>query len=283
MAVIGFNVMHEGAHGSFSRHRWINKISAYMLNVMGGNAYYWGIKHNKGHHTFTNIEGLDADIDVRPLMRMHEGQPLKWYHRHQHYYWVVLYGISYLAWIFYEDFYKYFTGQISPAVKQKKLSSKEHVIFWLTKLLYVGVYMIVPILFLGWFYWLIGFLILGFTCGLTISIVFQLAHVVEGTQFHDSQEGQSSHEWAVHQISSTSNFGTSNKVLSWLLGGLNFQVEHHLFPQISHIHYPAISVLVKSTCKEYNIDYHQYPSMSKAILSHLAHLHKMGQPATSTE
>lgn len=277
LAVIGFNVMHEGGHGSFSRHRWVNRVSAYLLNVLGGNAHYWSIKHNIGHHTFTNIEGMDSDIDVRPFMRLHEGQPLRWYHRYQHIYWVILYGVSYLAWVFYDDFNKYFTGKISPAAKHKGLSFKEHVIFWFTKLTYMGVYMVIPILVVGWQPWLIGFLIVCFTCGLTISIVFQLAHVVEGTEFHHLQDGKSSHEWAIHQISTTANFGTSNKLLYWLLGGLNFQVEHHLFPRISHIHYPAINKLVKKTCKEYNIAYHEYSSMFKAIVSHLAHLRRLGR------
>lgn len=282
LAVIGFNVMHEGGHGTFSRHHWVNRASAYLLNVLGGNAHYWSIKHNIGHHTYTNIEGMDSDIDVRPFMRLHEGQPLRWYHRYQHIYWVILYGISYLAWVFYDDFVKYFTGKTTPYAKRKRLSFKEHAIFWFTKLTYMGVYMVIPILVVGWLPWLTGFLIVCFTCGLAISIVFQLAHVVEGTEFHNLEEGEgkSSHEWAVHQIRTTSNFGTSNKLLYWLMGGLNFQIEHHLFPRISHIHYPAISKLVKETCREYNIIYNEYSSMFKAIVSHLVHLRRLGRHRT---
>lgn len=278
LAVIGFNVMHEGGHGSFSQHRWVNRVSAYFLNVLGGNAHYWSIKHNINHHTYTNVEGMDSDIDVRPFMRLHEGQPWQWYHRFQHIYWVILYGISYLVWIFYDDFQKYLTGKATPDAERKWLSFKEHVVFWFTKLTYMGVYMAIPILLVGWQSWLIGFMIITFTCGLAISIVFQLAHVVEGTDFHNLQEGNSSQEWAVHQISTTSNFGTSNKLLFWLMGGLNFQVEHHLFPRISHIHYPAISKLVKETCDEYHIAYHEYSSMFRAIVSHLVHLRRLGRP-----
>lgn len=143
----------------------------------------------------------------------------------------------------------------------------------------MGVYMAIPILMLGWLPWMTGFLIVTFTCGLAISIVFQLAHVVEGTAFHHLREGQNNQEWAVHQISTTSNFGTSNKLLFWFMGGLNFQVEHHLFPRISHIHYPAISKLVKETCNEYNIAYHEYSSMFRAIVSHLVHLRRLGRSA----
>lgn len=279
LAVIGFNIMHEGGHQSFSKYRWVNQASAYFLNVLGGITHYWKIKHNINHHTYTNIEGMDSDIDVKPFMRLHEAQPLRPYHRFQHVYWVILYGISYLAWVFYEDFQKYCSGKVSINNERKRLSIKEHVIFWFTKLMFVGAYMIVPILTVGWLSWLIGFLIITFTCGLIISIVFQLAHVIEGTQFHvvGSVEGNVKQEWALHQINSTANFATSSKVLHWFLGGLNFQIEHHLFPRISHIHYPAISKLVRESCRESNIVYNEYTSVFKAIASHLLHLRRLGK------
>lgn len=279
LGAIGFNVMHEGGHQSFSRHNWINSVSSYVLNVLGGNAHYWKIKHNINHHTYTNIEGMDSDIDVKPFMRLHKGQPRRAYHRFQHVYWVILYGVSYLAWIFYDDFVKYLSGKVSINMERKKLSFNQHVIFWFTKLMYIGVYMVVPILMVGWLPWLIGFVIITFTTGLVISIVFQLAHVVESTQFRSAtaQDKSERQEWAIHQINSTADFATSNKWLYWLLGGLNFQVEHHLFPRISHVHYPAISQYVKEACKEYGIVYHEYTSMFKAVASHLVHLRRLGR------
>jgi linoleoyl-CoA desaturase len=276
LAVIGFNIMHEGGHQTFSKHSWLNMTSAYFLNVLGGNTYYWKIKHNVNHHTYTNIEGMDSDIDVKPFMRLHEGQPIRSYHRFQHIYWFLLYGISYLAWVFYEDFQKYCSGKVSGINDQKRLSLREHFIFWITKFLFIVVYMVIPIIMVGWLQWLIGFLVITFTCGLFISIVFQLAHVIEGTQFHLPNQGDTSQEWAMHQISSTANFATSSKLLHWLLGGLNFQIEHHLFPRVSHIHYPAISLLVKEACRESGIVYHEYTSMFKAVASHLLHLRKLG-------
>ncbi|HEY3406468.1 MAG TPA: acyl-CoA desaturase [Ohtaekwangia sp.] len=277
LAVIGFNVMHEGGHQSFSKHAWLNKLSAYFLNVLGGNTYYWKIKHNVNHHTFTNIEGMDSDIDVKPFMRLHEGQPLLGYHRFQHIYWIGLYGISYLAWVFYEDFQKYASGKVSVNTPRKRIPLKEHGIFWISKFLYIFTYMVIPIVMVGWLPWLVGFLIVTFVCGVAISIVFQLAHVVEGTQFHiaDGQPGKQ--DWAAHQVVSTANFATSSRSLHWLLGGLNFQIEHHLFPRVSHIHYPAISRYVKEACKEFNITYHEHKSMFSAIISHLVHLRKLGR------
>jgi linoleoyl-CoA desaturase len=141
------------------------------------------------------------------------------------------------------------------------------------------VYIAVPIVVVGFLPWLIGFLTITFVCGVAISIVFQLAHVVEGTQFYavDNQEGKARQEWALHQITSTANFATDSRLLHWLLGGLNFQIEHHLFPRISHIHYPAISVYVKEACKQSNVAYHEYRSMLRAIASHLTHLRRLGR------
>ncbi|MEQ9443151.1 MAG: acyl-CoA desaturase [Cyclobacteriaceae bacterium] len=278
LALIGFNIMHEGGHQSFSHHRWLNNVSAYVFNALGASAYFWKIKHNINHHTYTNIEGMDSDIDLKPLMRLHEEQPRYWFHQFQHLYWILLYGLSYLAWVFYYDFQKYFTGKISSASSSQKMQPREHVIFWLTKVMYLVVYVIVPMLMVGVIQALIGFLIASFVFGLSISIVFQLAHVVEATQFPvpDQHSNKIEQEWAIHQVITTSDFATRNNVISWLLGGLNFQVEHHLFPRISHIHYPKINQLVKETCQEFNIAYHEYPSFFRAFCSHLFYLKKLG-------
>lgn len=279
LGVIGFNVMHEGGHQSFSRYAWMNKLSAYSLNMLGGISYFWKIKHNINHHTFTNIDGMDSDIDAKPFMRMHDEQPHYWFHRFQHIYWVVLYGVSYIAWVFYEDFQKYFTGRHSATSRPVKLALKEHFIFWFTKIMFVVAYIVVPVVMVGWVPALIGFLIITFVTGLSISIVFQLAHVVEHTQFHssDQQDATTKQEWAIHQLNSTANFATGSKSLHWLLGGLNFQIEHHLFPRISHIHYPQVSQFVKEACRESNVAYIEYTSMFKAIGSHLMHLKRLGK------
>lgn len=278
LALIGFNVMHEGGHQSFSRHSWINSISAYSLNILGGNSSFWKVKHNVNHHTYTNIEGMDSDIDVLPFMRLHDEQPRFWFHRFQHIYWVLLYGISYLVWIFYDDFQKYFTGKIAVHMEARKWNAKEHFVFWFTKLAYVGVYVVLPIFMVGFAKALIGFIIITFICGLFISIVFQLAHVVQGTQFPapNQYSNKIENEWAIHQVTTTANFATRSKTLYWLLGGLNFQIEHHLFPHISHIHYPQVSKFVKEVCKEYDIVYVEYTSMFKAFYSHLVHLRRLG-------
>jgi linoleoyl-CoA desaturase len=279
LAVLGFNIMHEGGHASFSKHTWLNKASAYFLNAMGGNTYYWKIKHNINHHTFTNVEGMDSDIDIKPFMRLHSGQPRYWIHRFQHIYFVVFYGLAYFSWIFYDDFVKYFSGKISSTYVNQKLSLKEHTIFWTTKILYTFIFIVLPILTAGLGATLIGYGVVAFVCGLSIAIVFQLAHIVENTDFPMVEDGDTKidQQWAIHQINTTSNFATKSKFVSWMLGGLNFQVEHHLFPKISHVHYPAINKFVKETCLEYNIGYNEYKTMAQAIHSHLVHIKRLGR------
>lgn len=278
LAVIGFNVMHEGGHQSLSKHKWLNTIGAYFLNILGGNTFFWKIKHNINHHTYTNIEGMDSDIDVKPFMRLNESQSRYWIHRFQHLYCILLYGLSYFVWIFWDDFEKYFSGKIASG-NPRKLDVKEHFIFWATKIIYAAVYIVIPILLIGFTKAVTGFSIICFVCGLTIAIVFQLAHVVEGTSFPqpDKASNKIDQEWAIHQVTTTANFSTGNKVLSWLLGGLNFQVEHHLFPRISHVHYQKINQFVKEACEEHKVTYIEYPSFMKAVLSHFAHIKKMGR------
>ncbi|MGB3076535.1 MAG: acyl-CoA desaturase [Chitinophagales bacterium] len=280
MALVGFNIMHEGGHHSLSKYKWVNIVSVHSLNFFGGSSYFWKLKHNISHHTYTNIEGMDSDIEVGPLMRLHDNQPRYWFHRFQHFYWFVLYGATYISWVFYQDFDKYFTGRITDGMVKQSWSVKEHFIFWISKVFYISLFLLIPVLTVGWIKTLIGFFIIHFFCGLFMAIVFQLAHIVTETQFPnaDPTSNKVEQEWALHQIATTANFATKSKLVSWLLGGLNFQVEHHLFPKISHVHYPEISRLVKETCTQFNVRYIEYPSMLKALRAHVIHLQRLGKP-----
>ncbi len=277
-ASIGFNVMHDGAHGSYSTNKTLNNLMSYSLNLMGGSSFMWKVKHNHVHHSFTNIDGVDDDIDIRPWMRVNEQQKRYWFHRFQHVYWFRLYGATYFMWIFWMDFQKYFTHKIGPT-PIRKMKLKEHIGFWITKIFYLGLFIGLPVYFKGWIATIIGYSIILFVTGLVIAVVFQLAHVVEDTAFPvpDPVSNKIEEEWALHQVRTTANFATGNRLVSWFMGGLNFQVEHHLFPRISHIHYPEISRLVKETCQEFNIRYIEYPSVFDAIVAHVRHLRSLGR------
>lgn len=278
ISAIGFNIMHDGSHGSFSKHPWMNTVAAFSLNVLGGNAFMWNNKHCIIHHAYTNVHEVDDDLDAGIFLRLSEHQKRYKLHSFQHYYFWLLYMQLYLFWILFTDYKKYFTGKIGD-LPIKKMKLQDHILFWKFKVINLGIFVVLPIVFAGWLPWLIGFLVVTQIGGLILSIVFQLAHTVEDTHFPlpDENTGKMEDEWAVHQLKTTANFATGNKLICWLVGGLNFQVEHHLFPKISHIHYPAISRIVKQACAEYGVTYIEYPRMYQAVVSHILHLKRLGQ------
>src|SRR5579872_2395715 len=279
LVCIAFNVMHDACHSSFSEKKWINNTMGMTMNALGSNAFIWKIKHNIIHHTYTNIDGVDDDIAKSPVLRLCSTQKWMPIHRFQFLYMFVLYGVSSLAWVLGSDFVNYFRKRIHNT-PMKGIGVKEHVIFWTSKLLYAFFYILLPVYVLGWQPWLIGFLVVHFTMGLSLSVVFQLAHVVEKAKF-DVAGGGGSHklidsEWAVHEIRTTSDFAPGNKIISWLVGGLNFQVEHHLFPQVSHIHYAALSKIVRQQCELFGLPYNVYTSAWQALHSHVRLMRKLG-------
>lgn len=276
LAAIGFNIMHDAGHNSFSDNKNLNTTLSYTLNLLGGNIYFWKLKHNIAHHTYTNIDGEDHDIEIK-FMRIHHDQQLKKHHRYQRFYFPLLYGISYLAWIFYQDYEKYFRQRMGASSEKFHFPLKEKIIFWTSKILHLGLFVIVPILLVGWLPTLLGLLVAGAVCGMSLATVFQLAHVVDATAFKTINASKVEEEWMIHQIQSTANFATKNKVLTWILGGLNYQVEHHLFPKISHVHYPAINRIVQQTCREYNIQYHEFNSFWTAFRSHVGVIQSMSR------
>jgi linoleoyl-CoA desaturase len=278
VSAIGFNVMHDGAHGSFSRYKWVNHFAAFSLNILGGNSFMWNVKHNIIHHAYTNVDGVDDDIDIQPWMRMSGTQKKYSMHKYQHIYFWLLYSLFYIFWIFVLDYQKYFKSKVGN-MDLKKMSLSDHLVFWGFKLFHAFLFIGLPIYMLGFTSWLVGFLVFTCVAGLVLSLVFQLAHTVEHTSFPvaDITTGKMENEWAIHQIKTTANFATDNKLISWLVGGLNFQIEHHLFPKISHVHYPEISKIIRQACREYGIEYIEYPKMRYAVASHVAFLKQMGR------
>jgi len=277
-AAIGFNVMHDGGHGSFSKNKLVNKLAAFSVNFLGASHIMWKMKHNIIHHTYTNIDGVDDDIEIKPFLRMCSTQKRHRLHRFQHYYVWFLYTLLHLIWVFQTDYKKYFSKKIG-SVALTKMSMQEHIGFWSAKVGYAIFFMVIPIITVGFFQWVIGFLIVSMVTGFVISIVFQLAHTVEHLEFPVPEvlTQKIENEWAIHQVQTTANFATKNKFLSWLVGGLNFQIEHHLFPKISHIHYPAISKIIKQTCVDFNIQYVEFKKMRHAVISHAMYLRRMGK------
>jgi len=279
LALIGFNVMHDACHGSYSSRPWVNELMGYSMNLLGSNQFIWKIKHNRIHHTFTNVDGIDDDIIKVPVMRHCESQPWKPVHRFQHIYAFVLYALSTILWVLFTDNQKYFTKSIS-GTPIRQFPLREHVIFWVTKVFYIAIYMVIPAMVVGFWPWFIGYLIVNTTFGLTLSVVFQLAHAVPITTVENARDHslELDKEWASHQVATTADFAMSSASANWFCGGLNFQVIHHLFPHVSHVHYKEIQPLVLAACKRHGIEYHSYETMGEAINAHIAHLKGLGEP-----
>jgi linoleoyl-CoA desaturase len=278
-ACIGFSVMHDANHGSYSTKPWLNDALGLTANALGASSYFWKQKHNIIHHTYTNVDGIDDDIAKSPIIRQCESQ--KWVpaHKIQHLYLLPIYGLSSIFWLFFMDFTKYFTRKIY-TTEAWKLTTKNHIIFWATKLTYFTFYMIIPAMVWGVGPWLLGFMVLHLVMGITLSLVFQLAHVVENTDFETVALDETKHietAWAEHEVRTSSNFAMGNPVISWFVGGLNFQIEHHLFPRVSHVHYPAISKIVMAKCKEFNLPYNKYDTLFGAIASHFRMMKSLGK------
>ena len=277
-AGIGFNVVHDGSHGSFSKVKKLNEMAGLFLNLLGANEFMWNTKHNVIHHAYTNIDGVDDDLDAGPLLRLCETQKLRKIHRFQHFYFWLAYSMLFFYWAFFSDYQKYFTKKVGN-MPLKKMKTSDHISFWAFKAVHIIFFAVLPIYTVGFFPWLIGFFAYGLVVGFVMSIVFQLAHTVRETHFPVAEvtTNKMEDEWAIHQLKTTANFATNNKLVTWFSGGLNFQVEHHLFPKISHVHYPALSKIVAQACIDFNIPYHNIPKMRMAVVSHVSHLKQLSR------
>ncbi len=279
MSSIGFNVMHDGAHGSYSSSKKLNNFVTFIGgDLMGGSTFFWKIKHNIIHHTYTNIEGMDDDIAKYPIFRFCPHQDRKWFHGLQHIYAIPFYALTSISWLFIDDYLTLFSKKIN-TTKVTTLKTKDVSYLLLGKLLNVALFVVIPLVYFGIGPFLAGFFILHAVMGLTLALVFQMAHVVEDIEFPlpDEDSNKIENEWAIHQVKTTANFAMRNKFISWLVGGLNYQVEHHLFPRISHVHYPELSKLVRETCQDFGLEYKYFPTFGSALLSHFKLLKSLGQ------
>jgi len=283
LACIGFNVMHDANHGSYSSSERVNTLLGLTLNALGGNSFIWKFKHNIIHHTYPNVDGMDDDIAKSPFIRMCSTQPWVPAHRVQHIYTPLLYATSSMIWVLFQDFEKYFLHKIN-TIALAKMKLEDHLIFWISKVFYILFYIALPVWLMGWTNWLWFFISLHVALGLTLAVVFQLAHVVEETTFEFAPSDETTrieNEWAIHQVKTTSDFSPNSAIISWLVGGLNYQIEHHLFPRVSHVHYPALSKIVKEKCEAFNLPYNCIPSMQQAVISHFRLIRLLGKKPAS--
>ncbi|WP_246223665.1 fatty acid desaturase family protein [Fulvivirga kasyanovii] len=279
MAGIGMGVMHDAIHGSYSKNRKVNKYMVYTLNLIGANATIWKIQHNVLHHTYTNIDEADDDISAPFFLRFSPHAKKYWLHKFQFIYIWFFYGLSTISWVTSKDFIKMRQYRKMGFIKQEEFRKEMlQVIGW--KLLYYSYTLVLPIIMLSISPWLVvlAFITMHFVTGIAISLVFQTAHVMPTSEFPVPDEnGLIANDWAIHQLATTSNFSPRSRVFSWFIGGLNYQVEHHLLPNICHVHYRKLSRIVAETAKEYGIPYHIKKTFVAAVWDHIKMLYQLGR------
>lgn len=279
MSGIGLTIMHDANHGSYSRHKIINRILGFTLNFLGAYHINWKIQHNVLHHTFTNIHDFDEDID-KGVMRFSPTQDRKGIFKYQIFYAPFFYALMTIYWLIAKDFELIFRYKKKNLLKAQGLTLGKgllHIIFH--KVWYLIMIVAIPIFTMpiAWVHVVLGFLLMHFISGFILAMVFQPAHITENTSFYKVDENSSvENNWAIHQMHTTSNYGNGSLLFSWFIGGINFQIEHHLFPNICHIHYPQISKIVKATAEEYNVPYYSHKTFLDALRSHFTVINKLG-------
>ena len=281
MAGVGFSVAHDALHGAYSDKPWVNTVLGATFDLLGANGYMWQITHNVVHHTYTNIQGVDEDLTVSPLLRLSPRSEWLPIHRFQPWYAAAAYSFSTIFWVFAKD-YKYFLQKDIGPYKDHRHPAGAVAWLVVSKVAYYGLMIVLPLLVIqaAWWQILLGFVGMHLIGGMILGIVFQLAHVVEGIDYPLPDEtGAMEHTWAVHELVTTANFARKNKLVCWYVGGLNFQIEHHLFPKVCSIHYPAISDIVKRVAQKHGIPYHENPTLWDAMKSHWRMLAKYSDPS----
>jgi linoleoyl-CoA desaturase len=278
----GLGIMHDANHGSLSANPKLNDFIGKILNVIGGSALNWKIQHNVLHHSFTNVHGYDEDITPRGgIVRFSPHEPVKPWHKYQYIYAWFLYGLMTIMWITVKDFMQLKRyHKLGLVESQGKNFNAEFIKLFFYKIAYYAYALVIPLLVVdfAWYYVVLGFFLMHFSAGLLLGLVFQPAHVVETSKYPmPDKDLNVEANWAVHQLATTADFAPNNALLNWYVGGLNFQIEHHLFPNICHIHYPKIAKIVQETAKEYGFDYHVQPTFIGAIINHGKMLKALGK------
>ena len=281
MAGIGLSIMHDANHHAYSKNKYVNIVLGKLMWLIGGSDVNWRIQHNVLHHTYTNVSGMDEDIQIDPLMRFSPEQKLRKGHRFQFIYAWFLYGFMTLMWSTTKDYAQWKRYKKKDLIKTQKLTSRGFL--WTlisTKMVYLAITVGLPIIFssIPWWGTLLCFGLMHFVAGLTLAAIFQPAHVVPTSSFESpDKDGKIELDWAANQLMNTANFAPRARLFSWYVGGLNYQIEHHLFPNICHVHYRKISEIVRDTAFEYNLPYYSYKTFRQALYEHARMLYNLGR------
>ena len=283
MSAVGLNIQHDGAHHAYSRFPWVNKLMAMTMDLMGASSYFWHWKHDVFHHTYVNIDGHDTDIDVGAFARLSPHQKQRSFHRWQHFYMWLAYGLMTMRWQLWGDLRDFATGTVGEHKVPRPKGWQLAVFFGGKAVFFLG--LLIPLLVHPLWVVVLFYVTSSMVVGIVMSMVFQLAHCVGQADFPEpGQDSLRMHKpWAIHQVETTVDYARRSRVLGWFLGGLNFQIEHHLFPRICHVNYSAITGIVEETCRQFGVRYTEHKSVVSGLLSHFRWLRRMGMPVAEGE
>jgi linoleoyl-CoA desaturase len=270
--LLGLNVMHEAVHGNLSRSRWINRLFSFCFDLFGISSDLYWIKHTQFHHNYTNIFELDGDINEAPLIRMSTKQPWMPIHRYQAWFTPVLYSLITITWPIFD-----LTRLVSPKVGNRSFRRPSVFVtarILAFKALSFGLTWVLPVLKLGLQNGIVLALLFHLVLGVVLALIFQVAHVHEEGLFDSSRIDR---DWHLHQIRTSADFSTRNPVIVASFGGLNFQTIHHLFPNISYRHYPALQAIVIRLCEKHGVQYTEFQGFGSAVRAHFSLLDRLGK------
>ncbi len=269
------NIAHDSNHNAISTVPAVNKLLNYVFDVCGISSYMWRILHHRGHHSCINLQGEDDALTGRGIFRFTPHEPRTAMHRFQHIYALFFYALFSLDYIFVRDFEAFFFPS-HDYLKSTKHRPREYAILFAGKALYVVYMLILPVAVLGKPLLLVAlaFLLVHLIIGLTVSLVFQTSHTVDGTHFPAARDEFDSSVY--HIFATTADYATEKPLVAWLTGGLNHHITHHLCPAVCHTHYAPLTRIVKQTAAEFGVPYRQHPTMTRAIVHHLILLKRLG-------
>jgi len=277
---IAFNIMHDATHDAYSANKTVNKIMGYSMDFVGGNQYLFRRMHG-AHHGYVNIHGIDVTLETHGLFRFSPDEPWLPRHRFQHFYTFGLYSLAMLQWVTLKDF-KWFFGEAHIGnQKNIKHPREEYVALFIGKSVYYGLTLIIPMIVLpyAWYGVLGAWVFMHILPGLTFALMFQVTHIYEGTTFPLPDDGGNiDNNYALHVLETTADFSRKSKIGTWLMGGINIHVVHHIFPKICHVHYPKITQILIETCEDYGIEYQENPTFWKALKKHYSILKHLSKP-----
>ncbi len=275
-AAIGFGVFHDANHGTLFRRPAGNLWGARLCSVLlGASRHFWVHKHQGLHHRQPNVIGWDDDLETRGYLRLSPASAWEARYRHQEVKALLYYGLNSLEWVFLKDFHCLAHGRLNEwqAVELARHERTEMLVCkGLHFLLFVlPMFLVLP---LGWA--AAAFILFHFAFSWTLAAVFQVAHLTPDMEFGGVRAGD---DWAVHQLRTTADFATGSPFATWFTGGLNHQIEHHLFPNVAHTHYSGLRPIVRAVAERHGLRCHDLGSMFSAIRQHFALLKALGARA----